>query len=268
MLPSVMLRGLRDQRRSLLVWGIALAALVGMYAAVYPSVKGDSSFAKLIDEMPKAYRALFTTGSSGPDFTTPSGYLNTELLTFMGPMLVFLYAIGTGAGALAGEEDRRTLDLLLANPVTRRRVLLEKFTLIVTGTAILMAVLWLALLAEGTAAGMDLSLTKTAAALVHLGLLGIEFGALALLVGAASGHVAASRAVPALVAVVAYLVNGLAPLVGWLRPIRKLSPFYQYVGHDPLHNGFSPLALAVAVGSTAVLVGLAVLFFDHRDVRT
>ena len=262
---SVFLRTARDQRRSLVVWIVSLAGLVGMYVAVYPTVKGTSSFAKLIDQMPKTYRALFTTGS-GADFSTPAGYLNTELLTFMGPLLVLVYAIGAGASAVAGEADRGTLDLLLANPVSRARVLLEKFGALAVGAAVLMTALWLALLLEGTAAGMDVPLANAAAALLHMGLLGIEFGALALLVGTVTGHLAAARGLPALVAVVAYLVNALAPLASWVRPFRSASPFYQYIGHDPLRNGLSVPAVAVSVISIAVLTALSVAAFRRRDV--
>jgi ABC-2 type transport system permease protein len=248
-----------------MVWVVALTALVGMYVAVYPTVKGSSSFVKLIDQMPKTYRALFTTGSAA-DFTTPAGYLNTELLTFMGPLLVLVYAIGAGASAVAGEEDRGTLDLLLANPISRARVLMEKFAALVVGVAVLMGALWLALLAEGRAAGMDVPLANSAAALLHMGLLGIEFGALALLAGSVVGHLGMARAVPAGVAVVAFLINAFAPLVSWLHPIRFVSPFYQYIGHDPMRSGLSPPAVAISVVSIGIVVFLAVEAFRRRDV--
>jgi beta-exotoxin I transport system permease protein len=267
MRPSVTLETLRGQRRSLLVWSIALAGLIAMYVAVYPSVEGSgSSFSKLIEQMPDAYKALFTTGG-GIDFSTPAGYLNVELFTFMGPIVVLLYAISSGAGAIAGEEDRRTLELLLVNAVGRRRVLLEKFAALAAGVTCLVTALWLALLLEGRVAGMDVPVADSAAALGHLGLLGIEFGSVALLVGALTGQVGLSRGVAAGLAVVAYLVNALAPLVGWLEPIRKASPFFQYLGHDPLRTGVSVAAIAVAAASTAVLVSMAVIGFERRDVR-
>lgn len=264
---SILGRVARDQFRTVAVWVVGLAALVGLYVAVYPSVQGSSSFSRLIDQMPETYRALFTTGGS-VDFSTPAGYLNTELLTFMGPLLVLVYAIGTGSSALAGEEDRGTLDLLLANPVGRARVLLEKFAALVAGVVVLVTALWLALLVEGSAAGMDVPLADSAAALVHLGLLGIEFGALALLVGSLTGHLGATRAVPALVAVVAYLVNAFAPLAPSLGPVRAASPFYQYIGHDPLSRGLWPAALGVTLLSTAALLALAAWSFRRRDVLT
>lgn len=267
MRPSVTLETLRGQRRSLLAWSVALAGLIAMYVAVYPSVQGSgSSFSKLIEQMPDAYKALFTTGG-GIDFSTPAGYLNVELFTFMGPIVILLYAINSGAAAIAGEEDRHTLELLLVNAVGRRRILLEKFAALVGGVACLASVLWLALLLEGRLAGMEVPVANGAAALAHLGLLGIEFGTIALLVGAMTGQVGLSRGVAAGLAVLAYLVNALAPLVGWLGPIRKASPFFQYLGHDPLRTGVSVVAIAVAAASTAVLVAIAVVAFERRDVR-
>jgi ABC-2 type transport system permease protein len=198
--------------------------------------------------------------------STPVGYIQIELMSFLGPLIVILYAVVAGGAAVAGEEDRHTLDLLLANPVSRPRVVLEKAAAMVLGTFLLAAVTGSALVLEGEWADMALPVGGVAAAMLHLALLGVVFGALALMIGAAFGHVAASRAVPAVVAVVAYVVNGLAPQVTWLQPVRTLSPFYQFNGHDPLRNGVSVTAVLVAVTTVAVLVTLAVGGFRRRDV--
>ena len=86
---------------------------------------------------------------------------------------------------------------------------------------------------------MALPAPAVAAAMLHLALLGLVFGSLALAIGATFGHAGASRAVPAVIAVVAYVVNGLAPRARRLAgaTCSKLSPFYQYASHDPLRNG-------------------------------
>ena len=186
----------------------------------------------------------------------------------MGPIIVLIYAIGAGASAIAGEDANRTLDLVLVNPVSRRRVVGEKMLAVIAGVAVLSTALWIALVAEGRLAGMATPLANSAAALLHLGLLAVEFAALALLVGALTGRVGASRAVPATVATVAYIVNAMGQLVSWLEPMRRLSPFFQYSGHDPLRNGASLSAIVVSLLSTAVLVGLAAAAFTRRDVGT
>ncbi len=265
MLPSVVVRAARDQRRSLLVWAVAIVGLVTMYAAVYPSIAGNSSYSKLMDQMPEAYRALFGVGS-GADFTTAAGYLNTELLSFIGPLLVLLYAIAAGSGAVAGEEDRHTMDMVLANPVSRGRLVVGRYLVLAGGVLALMAVLWTALLAAGAAAGMDVPLAGAAAAVSHLGALGMLFGAVALLTGAATGRLGLSRAVAAFGAVAAYLLNGFGQLVGWLHPLRPVSPFYLYNGHDPLRTGLWLPGIGISLACAVLMVAASVYAFRHRDV--
>jgi ABC-2 type transport system permease protein len=263
-LRSVLLKTLHDQRRALPAWVASLALLVGMYVAIWPSVRDQPSLTDFLDNMPEAMRSLFA--ASGADMSTPVGYVQVELLSFMGPLLLLLYAVAAGAGAVAGEEDRHTLELLLANPVSRARVVLEKAAAMVIGTVVLAAVTGLALVLEGRWADMPLPSAGVAAAMLHMALLALVFGALALAVGSWFGHAAASRAVPAVLAIAAYVVNGLGPLVTWLEPLRPLSPFYQFNAHDPLRNGVSVAAVAVATVEVLVLVGLAVIGFRRRDV--
>lgn len=265
MLHSVVIRATRDQRRSLLVWTVAIIGLVVMYAAVYPSIRGNTAYSRLMDEMPEAYRALFGVGS-GADLTTAVGYLNTELLSFIGPLLVLLYAIAAGSGAVAGEEDRHTMDMVLANPVSRGRLVIGRFLVLVGGVVVLMGVLWVALLVAGAAAGMDVPVVRSAAAVGHLGALGVLFGAVALLAGAATGRLALSRAVAACAAVAAYLLNGFGQLVGWLHPVRPLSPFYLYNGHDPLLTGLWPPGILYPLAGALLMVAAAVYTFRRRDV--
>jgi ABC-2 type transport system permease protein len=184
----------------------------------------------------------------------------------MGPLLLIIYSVAAGASAVAGEEDRHTLDLLLANPISRTRIVLEKLAAMTVGAALLGAVTAVALLAEGRLVGMSLPVGGVTAAMVHMTLLALVFGAMALAAGAATGHSALSRALPAVVAVLTYIVNGLAPVVSWLKPAQKFSPFYQYSGHDPLRHGLSWPATLVAVSTILVLAAIAVAAFRRRDV--
>ncbi|MEI8083391.1 MAG: ABC transporter permease subunit [Actinomycetes bacterium] len=265
MLSSVMTKTLRDQRRALLIWSVSLVLLVGMYAAFYPSIKGDAGYSDLIARMPESMRALFTAGGGG-DLGTGEGFLYMELLSFMGPMIILGYTISAGTSVLAGEEAKRTFDLLLTAPVSRARVLLEKSAAVAVVTVVLMVVLGLAVQLEGAAVGMGLAPSRVAAAMLHLGLLGLEFGALAILIAAATGRLALSWAIPAAVAVLAYVLNGIAPLVSWLEPYRNLSPFYYYIGHDPIRSGVWLPGIAVMVISIAIMIAVAIPLFRRRDI--
>ena len=228
-------------------------------------MRNQPSLDDYLDRLPDAFRALFA--ATGADLSTPEGYIQIELMSFLGPILVILYAVGQGSRAVAGEEERRTMDLLLATPVSRVRVLLEKTAAVVVGTLGIAAATGAALVLEGRLFDMVIPTDKVAAAMLHLALLGLVFGALALAIGAATGSTGLSRGVPAVVAVVAYMVHGLGPMVEWLKPAQSLSPFHQYIAHDPLRTGVSWPAVAVAVATVVMLTVVAVWGFSRRDIR-
>jgi ABC-2 type transport system permease protein len=246
MLANVLVKTLRDQSRTLLAWAVSLALIVAMYAAVWPAIQSQPSISGFIDQMPEAFRSLFATSSA--DMSTPAGYIQVELMSFMGPIAVLIYAVSAGAGAIGGEEDRHTMDLLLSNPVGRGRVVVDKFLAMALGTFLLAAA------------------DKVAAAMLHLALLGVVFGSLALALSAGTGRTGLSRGIPAVLAVLAYIVNALAPLVDAFDRIHQVSPFFQYIGHDPLRQGTAWDSVLVSAATIAVLVALAVAGFRRRDV--
>ncbi|MEU4058552.1 MULTISPECIES: ABC transporter permease subunit [Rhodococcus] len=261
---SVLTKTLWDQRRSLPAWAVGLSLLVAMYVAIWPSVRDQPSISGFIEQMPKAMQALFVM--SGADMSTPVGYIQVELLAFMGPMLLLIYAVATGAAAVAGEEERRTLDLLLSSPISRGRIFVEKFVAMTIGIALLGAVTGVALVCEGRVADMVLPVGNVAATMVHLSLLALVYGTFAAALGTLTGRAVVSRAVPAVAAVLAYIVNGLGQIVSWLEPWQKISPFYQYAGHDPLRTGLSVPAILVSAGTVTLTVLVALWGFRRRDI--
>lgn len=266
MLTSVLTKSLYEQWKGLVWWAVAIALLVASYVAIWPSVRGQPSMAEFLNQMPEAFRSLFAT--AGADFSTPVGYIQIELLSFVAPIIVLLYAIGRGVSAIAGEEDGHTLELLLSAPISRVRIVLEKFGSMLVGTFLLAAITGVALLVEGGLADMGLAVDKVSAAMLHLALLGLVFGTLALALSAATGRSGLSRGVPAALAVAAYIVNGLGPVVDWLKPWQEYSPFYQYIGHDPLRRGADAPSLAIAIVTSLVLLAIAVVGFSRRDTAS
>jgi ABC-2 type transport system permease protein len=202
-LNSVLTKTLNDQRRSLLGWLSAIVLIILMYAAIWPSLRDQPSTSDFLDRMPEAFRNLFAT--AGADLTTPVGYIQIELMSFVGPAMVIAYAVGQGSAAVAGEEEHHTMDRLLGAPVSRTRVVVEKAAAMVVGTALLAAATGVALVVEGRLFDLDLPVGGVVAAMLHLALLGLVFGAMALAIGADTGHVGLARGVPAAVAVVALM---------------------------------------------------------------
>jgi len=264
MLRNVFLKTLRDQRRALLWWGLGLLGLALYLALFYPSVRDMPELNRLLEEIPPAL--MKTLVGDITEFTSPVGYLKSELFFLIAPLLFLIVTIGFGSSAIAGEEERGTADLLLSNPLPRWRVVVEKFTALVIYTAALAFVFWLGLAIGTVAVDMDISLGRMAEATFSVVLLGLTFGALALAIGCASGNRGLSMGISSAVAVATYFLNSLAPMVKTLEPYRKFSPFYYYIGADPLQNGLNLGHAAVLIGLTAVLLVVALLAFERRDL--
>jgi ABC-2 type transport system permease protein len=175
--------------------------------------------------------------------------------------------IAAGSAAIAGEEEAGTLELLLATPLTRRRLVLEKLGALVAELVALALVLWLSLWLSALAADMDISAGRLAAATLSLLLFSAVVAAFALLVGAATGRRGLAVAASAALALAAYVIHSLAALVDVLEVPQRLSPYYYYVGSDPLARGLDPWHALVLLALAVVVATLAVPAFERRDVR-
>ncbi len=265
MLGSVLMKTLRDQRRALVWWATGLLATAAMYASFYPSVRANAkTMDRFIKSMPEWMQNSFLSASG--DYTSPAGYLHTEMFSFFAPLLLLVFAIGAGARAIAGEEERQTLDILLATPVSRRRVAVDKFLAMVAGTLGLALVLWLSIAVLGPPFDLTPDFANLGAAVVSCLLLGVAFGAIAFAVGCVTGRRGLAIGVTSAIAGISYLVDILVPAVKSLAWLQRLSPFHYYADSEPIANGLDPVHVLVLVAIAAVGFALALVGFERRDL--
>lgn len=251
-----------EQRRSAIGWGVALVVIAVVYAAIYPSIaKSQSALDQYMQSLPEAFRELF-----GVDYSSPAGYLRAELFTSFGPLMFLLVAIGAGARALGGEEEAGTFEVFLALPVRRRSIVLSKALTAAGVSAVLAAVLWVALVIVGPLFDLSVGAVDLAAACAMLWFLGLAFGAIALLVGAVTGRRGVAVATAGTVAAASYLLNLFGVTVEALEPLRPISPFRWALDPDALTTGLHAANLGVLLGIALVATVLAVVAFERRDV--
>lgn len=256
---------LSARRRGMAGWSVGIAALAGLTAAFWPAVAQDpAQLEQLMRSMPDAMLAFF--GAAVEDLVSPAGYLDTQLFALPTPLLFLLFAVGGITRALADEERDGRLEVLLANPVSRRRVVLEKGAA-VGALVVALGVVHLATVAV-VARVVVLEVGLGSLVAMHLSLLLLTgcFGALALAVAGSSGRRGLAIGVTTAVAAGTYLLDSFGAIVDWLEPVRPMSPFYLYRAAWPLHQGLDPLHAGVLAGVTAVLVVVAIWGFERRDV--
>lgn len=261
---EVALETLRERRRSLVWWAIGLAAFVALNVAFYPSVRDDPGLSDYAKDLPEATRALFAGGET--DLTSGSGYLNSQVFALMAPIILLIFAIGLGAAAVAGDEERGTLDLLLAQPLRRVDLVLQRALALLVLVVALSLVLLASVTVGSALVDLDIGLGKVIAAGGGVGLLALVFGSLALAVGAWWPGRARAIAVAAGLAIIGWMLDGLGQAVDALDPWRPLSPYYQALGTDPLTDGVPWGSWALLVALAVALVVLAALGLRRRDI--
>ena len=204
----------------------------------------------------------------GVDMGTPTGFLTGENFALVGPIAIIVLCASIGARALAGEEEDRTMELLLSNPISRSHVVLEKAAAMV-GYAIGFGLVtfvgtwigvWLAGLDEVSVGGI-------ASVSLLLTLFGLVYGGVALAASAASGRRRVATMVTTGVGLVTWFVFSFFPLSETFEPLVVLSPFDWYLGSDPLLNGMDWGGAALLLGAFLALVGVSLPLFQRRDLR-
>ncbi len=251
-------KAFRDARVTAFGGGALAFGLGLLYVALFPSIQETLAST----ELPSWWQAM--GGEAG--YTTPAGYLAGEFFMAV-PIILVIFAVVNGTGATAGEESAGTLDLLLAHPVRRRQVVLEKAAGIGAALAIALLAGGLGVFAGQAIVEFDLSPWRILAALVLTLPLLWFFLALSLLAGAALPSRAAAAALATALAVAAYVLDTIAVMVDWLRPWRRAEPFWWADVSGVLAGDWSdawrPAGLVAA--TCALLVG-AVVLFERRDI--
>lgn len=265
MLRSVFGKVVWDRRIGVWFWMLGLVGLAVLTVSFYPTIRDQSGFSEMLDSIPPELLAVFGV-EDAMDMLTPVGLVNSRLYSSIGSILVVIYAISVGTQAIAGEEERRTMDLLLAQPVSRRRVVMQSFAAMAVLVSVLASGLVLVLVVTSPIFDLDLSVEGILAANVGMALLALVHGALALALGGLTGNRPLTVGVTAAVVVAGYFVNGLASVVEVLEPFRLFSPFHWFLAPNPLGSGVDWGSLGLMAAVAAGLAVAAAAAFDRRDI--
>lgn len=247
-------------RRSLLGWTIALVAITTMYVSLYPSI-GGLEMQEMIDSLPEALVEALGYES----IMTAAGYINSTVYALLGPILLGVFAIGTGARLVGGSEEEGILELEFTAPIARAQVYVQRWLSLAINVTLLVTVVALTTFALVVGLNLDVALGNLLAGTVGLWLLILGWGTIAFAVGAITGRRSIGIGVAAAVAVLSFVLDALGPMVdlGWMQSV---STFSWYVADQPLSNGWdwSGIGLLALVPVAFGLLGMRV--FERRDL--
>jgi ABC-2 type transport system permease protein len=251
LLKNVFGKELWERRVTIWIWTAALCAVTAATIAFWPTLAGagPEQLEQLLKLVPKQVFAAF--GISDPaSMLTPAGFLTARIYGTIGLVVMIVFAI-------AFATARQPLELLLATPLKRTRLMAARFAAMATLIGVQVLFLFLTVAIGSHLLDFGFALGPMLAANAGLALLALLFGALAMCGG---------RGVAAAVAVGSFVFNGLGAAIESLAPLRTLSPIYWFLADSPpLLRGFAPGMLAALLGTVALYVA-ALALFARRDV--
>lgn len=261
----VFMQTLRDQWKGALGWGFGLFALSALIVLFVPDMDALKQYEQLLATLPPAVLQAF--GVDPSQQLTPDSFISAFLF---GRVLLFVavFAVLAGLNLTVNEEDSGIMDIMMTLPISRARLVLERFSafILVTVTIVLMmfAGLWVGAQFVTLTFDMGKLLLITLSVIFPIvfmialtGFIGVLLRRKVLIVSVVAGFIVAS-----------YFINALGSAIsdGIIANIRWVSFFTYADVNSIITNGFNlGGAGLLVVGTLLLLVGTLALW-QRRDV--
>lgn len=261
-----MLEFLRYDGRKRIKGSVYLSAGLAILAAiviwVYPSFSDSFDEDELLEAYPPQLIQLFDIET----MASIEGFLAFELYVFGWVILLGLYLAYSAAGIIADDIDRGRMDTLLAMPVTRRRLLAEKFASLAVPIVLVNVLVPPVVLASVELIGESMSIADLAA--IHL--LSIPYlfacAGIGLLCSVAFDRTGIAQRIALGGTFALFLLESLLSgtdyeAVGAVAPMRYFDP-----NGILLESSYDLAGTATLILMTLILVGISAVWFTRKDV--
>jgi len=131
---NIYLKELKDYRKSLIFWSIAIIAFLLAAMSKYQGyTKSGTSINDLINTLPAGLSALL--GFKGLDLQSAGGFFAMCVLYLA--VMLGVHAVLLGSGIVSKEETDKTIEFLCTKPVSRTHILFSKLLAALTAVVIL-----------------------------------------------------------------------------------------------------------------------------------
>lgn len=252
---------LRRRWRSLLIWSIAIGGLGALYIALFPTM--SSMLDEYLQNAPESMRR-YMGELQGP--ITPEQWMEMEFTGSIIPLALPFLVMLIGARTIAGGEERKTIDLLLSNPLRRWHIVAGGALIMAVSLAGVLILAWVLTYIAVPFARVDLGAGALARGLAVMWPYCLFFGTLALLLSSLMRRAALATTVVAVVLVAMYVIDGLTQVSKTIEPIRFVSLVHQL--GQPIQGDFPWAAVLVMLACSAAFVAASMGAFSRRDVYT
>ncbi|MGB4593004.1 MAG: ABC transporter permease subunit [Coriobacteriia bacterium] len=254
------------QRRTALMWySISLISYSVMITWYFPII-AKTNLDAIIETMPEEILAFFS-GGSGVSLFTFGGFIATEYTGFIWVLIMAAAGITFAVKSYSSEIASGTMELLLAQPVSRRSLATTRSVALAVFVAVLVVSTFASIQITALVfdIGYDVGNLWLAAAVG--GLLSLAISSVAMLLASASRESARPAGIAGGVLGVMWVVHFLAGSAEWAEALEPVNLFRYWDSATILDKGVVEPSVWWVLGAISLAALIAsVVVFSRRDV--
>lgn len=265
---NILLRELKANLKSLLIWSASMAALIYIGMIKYSAfTKTGDAINELFNQMPESVLKVLGI-SLGTDLTSVGVFYSIFFLYFL--LLAAVHATMLGALIIAKEERDKTADFLFVKPIKRNRAITFKIIAALINISVLNLVTFVVSVISTAQYTDGNSITKQILYVtIALYILQILFLGIGLLLGGLVKHSKVGTSIGSAIILGTFLLKVVIDLKKDINYLDFLTPFRYFNPSDlmfklQINMGYALLSIIIAV----VCIALTYFFFNKRDLSS
>ncbi|MGG6314462.1 ABC transporter permease subunit [Paenibacillus macerans] len=261
---NIFWRELKAYRKALIIWSVCMFLLVVSGMSKYTAYSAGGASADVFNDMPKTMKALLGMGSF--DVTQMSGFF--AMLFLYIELTAAIHAVLLGSGIIAKEERDKTVEFLMAKPVSRGTVVTSKLLAALTNVVTLNLVSLVSSIAMVAAYNKGPDITgEIVQFLGSMLLVQLIFLSLGAALSSLLKRPKASGSMATGIMLASFVIAKITDMTDRLNFLNLLSPFKYFsysriVEGEGIHAGIAALSIALA----AVLAVSTYVLYRKREL--
>ncbi|MBP5155627.1 MAG: ABC transporter permease subunit [Clostridia bacterium] len=249
---------LRRGRTAWIIWTAAISLMLAASILLFPEIASQTEQINEMFSQMGSFTSAF--GMDRLNFGTVTGYYAVECGNTFGLGGAFFAAM-LAAAMLSKEEKERTAEFLLAHPISRTRIVLEKLMAVYAQVVAMNAVIFAVSVGSVAVIGEQVPWKEIALLCLAYLLLQLEIASLCFGVSAFVAKGAAGIGIG--IAVFMYFLNIIGNITDRAKFLKYITPYGYCDGADIVASGGLDLA-KISVGFVFAAAGVAAAFIKYR----
>jgi ABC-2 type transport system permease protein len=261
-------RTIKDRRFSIIAYCVAGILLLWLYIALFPAIRDQAQqLSELFKAYPESFMKAFKIEPSQLIFTKLENFLATEQFSIVWPIMLFAMFIAWGGSAIAGEIENDTIELLLAQPISRIKIFFSKYLSGIAALVFFVAVTIFATIPLAAVYNIDFQLSHYFILAIAGLLIGLTVFSISIFFSSLFSEKGRVYFISVGIVVLMYVLNIMSSLKDSLSDLKYFSFFYYFDPMKALVDGkIDNLSFVIFLGLTAIFTILAVILFSKRDI--